>query len=77
VPARPGLSEREAQIVAAVALGRSNKAVAYELGLSASSVATHLRRAQHKLGIGSRVELILAAAALAPASASASASVKA
>lgn len=60
LPPRQGLSAREAQIVGAVELGRSNKAIAYELGLSPSSVATHLRRAQAKLGVSSRMELILA-----------------
>lgn len=59
-PAQPTLGEREAQVVGALAAGHSNKAIAYELGMSASSVATHLRRAQAKLGAASRVELIAA-----------------
>jgi DNA-binding CsgD family transcriptional regulator len=59
-PAQATLGEREAQVVGALAAGHSNKAIAYELGVSASSVATHLRRAQRKLGASSRVELIRA-----------------
>ncbi len=57
---RGALTAREAQVVGAVAMGHSNQAIAYELGLSPSSVATHLRRARTKLGVSSRVELIRA-----------------
>ncbi len=56
--ARSPLSAREYQIAAMVAAGQSNKVISYELGLAASTVATHLSSAMHKLGVTSRVELV-------------------
>ncbi len=53
-----GLSTRERQVVAGVVLGLSNKEIAYRLKIAETTVATHLRRALAKLGLGSRVELI-------------------
>jgi DNA-binding CsgD family transcriptional regulator len=52
------LTGRERQVLAQVVMGRSNKYIAYSLGLSASTVATHLDSARRKLGAGSRRELI-------------------
>jgi DNA-binding CsgD family transcriptional regulator len=52
------LTLRERQIASYVALGHSNKLIAYELGIAASTVATHLTSAQAKLGVKNRVELI-------------------
>lgn len=52
------LTLRERQALGYAALGHSNKLIAYELGLSPSTVATHLSQAAHKLGARSRVELI-------------------
>jgi len=52
------LTEPERQVIAHAALGHSNKLIAYELGLSASTVATHLAAALPKLGLASRTELI-------------------
>jgi len=61
-PFVPGdkLSLRERQVVGFVALGHSNKLIGYELGISASTVATHLTSAAKKLELGSRLELIKA-----------------
>lgn len=55
-----GLSERETQAAKLAALGHSNKLIAYELGLSPSTVATHLKTAAAKLGVDSRFALIRA-----------------
>jgi len=52
------LTPRERAVVELAALGRSNKAIAYELGLSAGTVGNYLMRAQRKLGARSRVALI-------------------
>jgi DNA-binding CsgD family transcriptional regulator len=52
------LSARELQVARAAALGHSNKLIAYELGLSTSTVATLLARAGRKLRLGSRAGLI-------------------
>lgn len=53
-----GLTLRERQVAGFAALGHANKLIAYELGLSTSTVATHLSSAAKKLGCNSRVELI-------------------
>jgi len=54
------LSRREQQVVALAALGRTNKLIAYELGLAESTVAEHLRHAAKKLGARSRAALLQA-----------------
>jgi DNA-binding CsgD family transcriptional regulator len=53
VPDMRCLSLRERQILAYVALGHSNKVIAYELGLSMSTVAGHLARGRMKLRLSS------------------------
>jgi len=52
-----GLSQREAAVAAFVQLGQANKEIAYALGISSSSVATHLSSALRKLGLPSRAAL--------------------
>ncbi|MCC6899506.1 MAG: helix-turn-helix transcriptional regulator [Polyangiaceae bacterium] len=52
------LSERERQVTGLAANGRSNKLIAYELGVAESTVSTLLSRAQRKLGAADRVDLI-------------------
>jgi len=64
LPDPRALSERERQVVAYAALGRANKLIAYTLGLSVSTVATHLASAMRKLGVRTRVELVKAFASL-------------
>lgn len=54
------LTPRERQIAGFAALGHSNKLIGYELGVSTSTVATHLSSAARKLGCKTRVELIAA-----------------
>lgn len=48
---RADLSGREQHISALAALGRSNKEIAYELGLQPTTVASYLGRARKKLGV--------------------------
>jgi DNA-binding CsgD family transcriptional regulator len=62
------LSSRERQVVAFVALGHANKVIAYELGLSPSTVAVLITRASRKLGVRSRSELAAAYHRLSQAS---------
>ncbi|MGE0790293.1 MAG: LuxR C-terminal-related transcriptional regulator [Sandaracinaceae bacterium] len=50
------LSSRERAVLAYAALGRSNKEIAYELGLSKSSVGSYLRAAMGKLGLRHRAD---------------------
>lgn len=52
------LSGRQAAVVHLAAQGHTNKLIAYELGLSEASIATHLRRAARIAGVASRVELV-------------------
>ena len=56
--ALPPLTRREELVVRCASLGLSNKVIAHELGLSLGSVTTYLRRAQRKLGIDTRLQLV-------------------
>jgi len=56
------LTPRELDIVRLVGKGLGNKRIAHELGVSVTTVRTHLNRVYDKLGPGSRVELALYAA---------------
>ncbi|ETK30633.1 response regulator [Microbispora sp. ATCC PTA-5024] len=55
-PARP-LSERETEVVRAIARGRTNQEIAAELFISLSTVKSHLAGIQAKLGVRNRVEI--------------------
>ena len=55
----PPLSRREQQVTALAALGRSNKLIAYELGLAHSTVRVLVSRACVKLGVSSRSDLVV------------------
>lgn len=52
------LTKRESQVVDAAIGGRSNKYIAYELGVSDSTVRVLLARAARKLGVRTRAELV-------------------
>jgi DNA-binding CsgD family transcriptional regulator len=52
------LTDRERQVVALAALGRTNKLIAYELGLAHSTVRVLMARACGKLGARTRNELV-------------------
>lgn len=56
---KPLLTPREEQVVALVADGLSNREAARELGLSEHTVKKYLLRIFDKLGISTRVELVL------------------
>jgi DNA-binding CsgD family transcriptional regulator len=51
------LTERERQVVASAVVGKSTKEIAYELGISASTVRVLLARARSRLGAASNEEL--------------------
>jgi two-component system, NarL family, response regulator DegU len=57
------LTPREEQVVAPVSEGLSNREVAQELGLSEHTIKKYLFRIFDKLGISTRVELVLYAVA--------------
>ena len=52
------LSKREHQVATRIAAGRSSKEIAYELGITESTVRVLLARANRKLGARSRKELV-------------------
>ena len=52
------LTEQESRVTALAARGRTNKSIAYSLGLSEGTVSSCLHRARRKLGVERRAELI-------------------
>lgn len=57
-PSQPGpLTDREAEVVRAVARGRTNSEITDELVVSLSTVKSHLASAQRKLGLRNRTEV--------------------
>jgi DNA-binding CsgD family transcriptional regulator len=62
------LTMRERQIATYAAVADTNQIIAYELGISPSTVSTLLGRAMKKLGIDNRADLIRLVRGLAPAS---------
>jgi DNA-binding NarL/FixJ family response regulator len=58
------LSRREEQVVGFAALGHAENLVGYELGLSDSTVRSHLASAMRKLGVRTRYDLILLVSSL-------------
>ncbi|GAA1499455.1 response regulator transcription factor [Dactylosporangium maewongense] len=63
VPSPPqpveALTEREEQVLAKVAGGRSNAEIAAELGITLSTVKTHVASLMAKLGVRNRVEIAI------------------
>jgi len=57
-----GLTPRQQDIVRLVGRGLGNKAIAHNLGVSVTTVRTHLSKVYDKLGSATRVELALFAA---------------
>ncbi len=53
----PVVTDRERQIIRYVALGRSNKLVARELGIAEGTVKVHIKRLLRKLHLRSRVDI--------------------
>jgi DNA-binding NarL/FixJ family response regulator len=58
-PAAHPLTEREADVVRAVARGRTNNEISDELVVSLSTVKSHLASAQRKLALRNRTELAI------------------
>jgi DNA-binding NarL/FixJ family response regulator len=57
--AEAGLTSREAEVVEKLRMGKPNKIIAYELGISISTVKVHLRNIMRKTGATNRVEAVL------------------
>lgn len=56
------LSDREAEVLRAIAQGYSNKEIAIQLELSVRTVETYRARSMEKLGLNSRVDIVRYAA---------------
>jgi len=56
-----GVSERELEVLALLAAGRSNKEIAQRLEVSPNTVKTHIANLFEKLGVNRRTEAILKA----------------
>lgn len=52
-----GLTQREAEICAAICIGMNSEAIGLSFGISGNTVATHRKRAYAKLGVCSQAEL--------------------
>jgi DNA-binding NarL/FixJ family response regulator len=55
------LTDREREVLAQVALGRSNEEIGAELFMSPATAKTHVSRAMSKLGARDRAQLVIAA----------------
>lgn len=53
-----GLTDREVEVLRLIALGHTNTEIGGRLHLSVRTVETHRAHIQHKLGLGSRSELV-------------------
>jgi len=58
MPDRNALTEREVLILNLMRNGKQNKVIAYELGLSESTVKVHIRHILTKLGVRNRTEAV-------------------
>ncbi|MBK6741622.1 MAG: two-component system response regulator NarL [Hydrogenophilales bacterium] len=55
-PDQAGLTEQEGRILDLIAAGKSNKAIAREIGISDGTVKVHVKHLLRKLGLHSRLE---------------------
>lgn len=63
-PRELGLTERQAQVLALLMKGRSNKEICRELGLAERTVKVHLTAVLNALRVSSRTQAVIAAARL-------------
>lgn len=64
LPAPPALSPRQLEVLALLVQGHANKVISRRLGLSASTVKTHLEAIFRELAVSSRTQAMAAAAQL-------------
>lgn len=59
-----GISDREAQVLACLAQGQTNKEIARSLNISPNTVKTHIARLYEKLGVSRRTQALQRASEL-------------
>jgi DNA-binding NarL/FixJ family response regulator len=59
---QPHLTERERDVVRALALGKSNKEIAVMLGIREQTVKNHISHILEKLGLEDRLQIVVFAA---------------
>ncbi len=57
----PNLTNRELEVLQAIAAGKSNKEIAFVLGISEATVKTHINNILSKLGVADRTQATTAA----------------
>jgi DNA-binding NarL/FixJ family response regulator len=55
----PAITERQMQVLRLAVTGMTNQAIACRLGISVTTVNQHMTFAKSRLGLSSRIELIL------------------
>lgn len=60
-----GLTQRQREVLECLRAGKSNKQIAYELGLSEGTVKIHVTAIFKSLGVKNRTQAVIAAAAMA------------
>ncbi len=65
-PGSPALTQRQRDVLRCLREGKSNKQIAYELGLSEGTVKIHVTAVMRSLGVRNRTQAVIASADMVP-----------
>lgn len=65
-PGSPSLTQRQRDVLRCLREGKSNKQIAYELGLSEGTVKIHVTAVMRSLGVRNRTQAVIASADILP-----------
>ncbi|MFC7333206.1 LuxR C-terminal-related transcriptional regulator [Rhodocista pekingensis] len=65
-PGMPALTQRQRDVLRCLREGKSNKQIAYELGLSEGTVKIHVTAVMRSLGVRNRTQAVIASADMQP-----------
>lgn len=65
-PGSPTLTQRQRDVLRCLREGKSNKQIAYELGLSEGTVKIHVTAVMRSLGVRNRTQAVIASADMVP-----------